>query len=299
MLRADNKIRVSIVGYGGAGRPLSQALKNGGAEVVAVSELPGSTRRENAKNDGFVVTDLKNIPLDVDLIVLAVGDTLIKKTATELAKICQNATNSTLQRTDKPVVMHLSGRMGVEPLLPMLDVGFSRLAFHPIQTFPVDANPERFNGISVGITADEDAEPIVKELAEILKVKTLRVSEEDRSRYHLASVIVSNFLPVLLKLGADQLSGIAKDEDEANRALLPLVMGMVDSLNEYGPYGAMTGPVARDDINGLHEHLGIIEDNKLKKIYLKLSEILAEMAQQSGKIGEERSDQWKMFFKEN
>jgi predicted short-subunit dehydrogenase-like oxidoreductase (DUF2520 family) len=299
MLGSKNKIRVSLVGYGGAGRPLASALKNGGAEIISISELPGSPRREMVIRDGFVVTDLKNIPLDVDLIVLAVGDTLIQKTATELAELFKDSLNTTSKSTNEPVVMHLSGRLGVEPLSPMLDVGFSRLAFHPIQTFPVDANPERFNRISVGITADSGAELLVKKLAEILKVKTLRVSEEDRSKYHLASVLVSNFLPVLLKLGADQLSGIAKDEKEACSALMPLIMGMVNSLDEYGPYDAMTGPVARDDINGVQEHLAIIEDNNLKKIYLKLSEILAAMAQQSGKIGEERSDQWKMFFEEN
>lgn len=287
-------LKVVVVGYGRAGRPFAQALMALGARIVAVGEHVDSPNIRTAQDDGLMVLPVDVLELsDANLVVLTTGDTSIECVARELAEDAGKPEAMAERRKDKPFAMHLSGRFGVEPLEPLAEAGFRTVAMHPMQSFPVGASAERLRGITFGVTAgDDDGFTFANELASALGSEMIRVPNEERIRYHLASVLVSNFLPLLLGAGAKQLEGMVESEGQAWRTLLPLMNGMMRSLNERGVYDAMTGPVVRGDAGAVREHCNVIEDEDERTFYINLTSHLVKTGYSGGKINDETLAIW-------
>jgi predicted short-subunit dehydrogenase-like oxidoreductase (DUF2520 family) len=284
---------VNVIGYGSAGRALSLALHQAGITISAVFDLPRSPNLITARDDGFTATSLGTTKLDCDLLIIATPDSSIEKLAASLATRPELVE---LTKSNTCTALHLSGAHGLTPLQPLAALGWHTAAFHPIQTFPPGSGPERFNGIHVGITADSSALPMMRELASRLGVQPMIVPEQDRARYHLASVIVSNFLPLLLDMGADYLDGIADDRESAAEALLPLMRGMLDSLGTHNPIDALTGPVARNDLATVRAHLESELDETTGKMYRQLTLALVDMAERGGRMSSNDASIWREFL---
>ncbi|MFH0881580.1 MAG: DUF2520 domain-containing protein [bacterium] len=291
-------LRVAIVGYGRVGGSLAKALQSSGAKIVNIGEHPDSPNVARAVDDGFRVLPVEHMDTDVDLLVVAVPDTEIENVARVLVESAgapfgkqdaglESDKNGDIVRT----AMHLSGRLGLDPLNSLGECGFARLAWHPIQTFPPGVEGSRFRGITAGVTADVEAMPTARWLCELLDVRMLEVPENRRADYHLASVLASNFLPLLLDLGADRLKEIAPDRETALRALWPLVAGMTESLGELPPELAMTGPVVRNDLEGVKAHLAVLQPD-LRALYELLTLALVDMAHRSGLLDVEQVKSW-------
>jgi predicted short-subunit dehydrogenase-like oxidoreductase (DUF2520 family) len=290
--------KVAIVGYGRAGGSLAKALRLSGAKIVNIGEHPDSQNVARAVDDGFRVLPVEHLDTDVDLLVVAVPDTEIENVAGVLAESAgapAGKRNAGLEREKQRdfvrTAMHLSGRLGLEPLNSLGECGFARLAWHPIQTFPSGADESRFRGITAGVTADDEAMPVARWLCESLDVRMLEVPENRRVDYHLASVLASNFLPLLLDLGADRLQGIAPDRETAIRALWPLVAGMTESLGGLPPERAVTGPVVRNDLEGVKAHLAAMQPD-LRSLYKQLTLALVDMAHRNGALNDEQVKSW-------
>ena len=295
---SEHRLAVTIVGYGAVGRALTLALHKAGARIVQIAEHEDSERIRLAQEEGFRVFPLHMVETDVDLIVLAVGDSQIETVAREL---CESLDTNSARNHDpsdavpekgKPVVMHLSGGTGLEVLSPLGEMGFPVLAWHPIQTFPAMAEPERFRGIFIGMTGDDTGLALGEHLASLVGAKSMVVPNELRARYHLASVLASNFMPMLLEMGAQRFAGIAPTMQDAWQALLPLVRGMVDNMEQMGPAGAMTGPVTRDDLRTVLAHLGTFSNPEEEELYRSLIHGLLSLAVRSGRMTPERSKAW-------
>ena len=76
----------------------------------------------------------------------------------------------------------------------------------------------------------------------------------DRLRYHAAAVIASNHLVALL----GQVERVAATVDVPLEAYLDLVRGTVDNVAALGPSRALTGPVARGDLDTVERHLAAL-----------------------------------------
>jgi len=294
-------LTVTVVGYGRVGRALTLALYHAGARIANIAEQVDSERLRLAQDDGFTVLPLEMVRTDVDLLVLAVADSQIESAATIAARSLQQtqARNSResgavpdAEQSRPPVAMHLAGSMGLAPLEPLAQLGCPRLAWHPIQSFPADADARRFAGITVGITGDDAGVAMGKRLADLLQTNSLDIPEGERARYHLASVLASNFLPLLLDLGTERLAPFARTREEACKALLPLVQGMLNNLQNGNPAEAMTGPVARDDLDTVLAHLATFSRPEEEELYRTMITGLLTLAVQSGRMSDKRAQQW-------
>lgn len=288
-----NNPRVTVVGYGRVGRALSLALNRARWRVVNVGEHEDSPRVLLAVDEGFRVMPSNHLDLDVDLLVLALPDAEIQAVARLLAVDATERKQDGEREAEGGVrvAMHLSGRFGLSPLQPLSEAGFARLAFHPMQSFPEGAGPERFAGISAGVTADPAAEPLVAALAEALGITTMRVEEGDRIRYHLANVLASNFLPLLQELGAQSLKGIAEDREQALRALWPLMAGMLENLRVMPPEHAMTGPLVRNDLEAVLQHAVVLPAQE-RSLYFDLIRAMLPLAERAGNLNGEDIKRW-------
>jgi predicted short-subunit dehydrogenase-like oxidoreductase (DUF2520 family) len=147
------------------------------------------------------------------------------------------AAAAALTPRDGVLVGHCSGATGLEPLVP-----HEAFSLHPLMT--VTTAGARFAGAGAAVDgATPRALRAAHELAAALGLRAVRVAPEDRTAYHAAASIASNFV-VTLQGAAERLAATAG----VDRALLaPLVRAAVDNWEREGAQRALTGPIARGD----------------------------------------------------
>lgn len=137
-----------------------------------------------------------------------------------------------------PLVGHCSGATDLSPLEP-----HEAFSLHPLMT--VTAAGASFAGAAAAIDgATPRALDYAAGLAHELGMEPIRIAAEDRAAYHAAACIASNFL-VALEAGAERLAATA---GVGRSMLVPLVRATVDNWAELGGERALTGPVARGDL---------------------------------------------------
>lgn len=108
------------------------------------------------------------------------------------------------------------------------------------------------------------------------------ISDENKAKYHAASVIISNHVIALAKTSNDLLVQCGFSEEEANEALFPLMYNNVLSIGTKGTTNSLTGPVERGDTKTIKKHLECL-NNKDKELYKLLSEKLIKIAEKKNK----------------
>ncbi len=228
---------LALVGPGRAGTTITAALVEQGWRVVAVAgrspDAPSTLAAGQRFDAPAVVVELA--ARDADLVIVATPDGAIDEAAGMLAQSV---------RPDA-LVIHLSGARGLDALSA---VPARTAALHILQTFP---SPEEGRARLAGSWCAVAGDPQVRVLAELLGLSTIEVGDADRVRYHAAACIASNHLVALL----DQVQRVAPIPLEA---LLPLVRATVENVATLGPAAALTGPVARGDVETVTGHLAVL-----------------------------------------
>lgn len=197
-------MRIQIVGRGRMGTALAEALRGAGAELLP----PGG---RGASGEG------------ADVVLLAVPDAAIAEAASRV-------------RPGR-AVGHLSGATGLEVLRP-----HEAFSLHPLLT--VTGAGSSFAGAHAAIDgSSEGALRIARELAGLLGLETFRVADEDRTAYHAAASVASNYL-VVLEGFAEHLAASA---GVPRAALAPLAQAALRNWAGLGAAAALTGPIARGD----------------------------------------------------
>ncbi len=139
--------------------------------------------------------------------------------------------------TQGPLVGHCSGATPLHPLAP-----HEAFSMHPL--LAVTGGRARFDGAGAAVAGTTPrAVRFATEVAETLGLRPVAVADEDRTAYHAAASIASNFL-VTLEAAAERLAGTTGVDREL---LAPLVRATVENWARLGPERALTGPVARGD----------------------------------------------------
>jgi predicted short-subunit dehydrogenase-like oxidoreductase (DUF2520 family) len=197
--------RLAIVGAGRLGTALAGALAGGPFQVV------GPLGRGAAL-------------LDAEAVLLCVPDGQISAAAALIG--------------EGPLVGHCSGATGLDALAPHHEV----FSLHPLMT--VTPGGARFAGAGAAISASTArGREFALRLAAALEMRPFELSERDRTAYHAAASIASNFL-ITLEGAAERMATSAGAE---RSMLVPLVRATVENWAALGAERALTGPVARGD----------------------------------------------------
>lgn len=139
---------------------------------------------------------------------------------------------------DGLVVGHVSASAPLDLLAP-----HERFGLHPLLS--VVGRGADFAGATCAIDGStERALDIARALAERLEMKPCVIPAEQRALYHAAASAASNFL-VTLEGMAERLAAQVGIE---RSALAPLVRASVDNWVRSGAQAALTGPIARGDV---------------------------------------------------
>jgi predicted short-subunit dehydrogenase-like oxidoreductase (DUF2520 family) len=198
--------RVTIVGAGRLGHALARALRAAGMPVA------GPLGRGAA-------------PEDADAVLLCVPDAEIAAAAALVAP--------------EIAVGHCSGATGLDVL-----AGHDAFSLHPLMTVTAATTGEAFAGAGAAVAGTSPAMlELARGLATRLGMRPIEIAPGDRTAYHAAASIASNFL-VTLEAAAERLAATVGME---RADLVPLVQATVDNWARLGPERALTGPVARGD----------------------------------------------------
>ncbi len=166
-----------------------------------------------------------------------------------------------------PWVAHVSGATP----LSALDPHVRRFSVHPLQTFTLRRGPEQLDGAWGALTGEDPAAlEAARWLAETLGLRPFMLRDGDRSTYHAAAAIASNYLVTLRRAAG----ALLRDADVPDEALDPLMRRVIENDFE------LTGPIERGDWTTVDAHLEAIRAREpgLEPAYRVLAELTAHQA---------------------
>lgn len=247
----------ALIGPGRAGGSLALALAAAGVECVGVAGPAPDHAGAAVLADRLVapVRTVDHVADGAELLVITVPDDAIRGAAALAQPGIGPGT----------LVVHCSGLAPLDalPLRAIAAKGAAGAALHPLQTLP---DAERGAALLAGSWAAVAGDDRVSDVARRLGLRPFPVSDESRARYHAAACVASNHLVVLLAQ-VDRLGGGA---DVPTEAFTPLIRSTLDNVDAIGPVAALTGPVARGDVETVARHLATL-DAEERALYLPLA----------------------------
>lgn len=252
------------MGAGRLGASLAGGLARAGyhVSVIASASLESAEALSRNLDRAPAATDLLGDAARLaDLILLTVPDSRV-------ADVC-----GAIPWTASHIAAHCSGALGLPILAAATERGAAVGCLHPLQTFPSRSpEPERFEGVYCGIEGAPPAGAILDRIAKDLRAIPFRLEGVDRAKYHAAAVMASN-LVVALASAAGRLWELAGlDAGAGRQALAPLTLAAAQNVANMELAQALTGPVARGDVETVARHLRALEeDATLLELYRMLS----------------------------
>jgi predicted short-subunit dehydrogenase-like oxidoreductase (DUF2520 family) len=248
--RDSSRPRLGFIGAGTTGGAFARCLAGAGYPVVAVaSRTSASAERLAGRLKGCrAVADPQAVAAVADLVFITTSDDVIAEVAAQV-------------RWRPGVwVVHVSGAESLDVLEPARRAGAAVGSIHPLQTF---ADAEQAVASMPGSTfALEGEGPLLaclRDMALALGGRAIELRPQDKALYHLAAVLVSNYVVTLMDVATGLWQQFGVDQDSATEALLPLLQGTVNNLRRLGLPDALTGPIARGDLGTVRRHLEALE----------------------------------------
>ena len=257
---------VGIIGAGRAGLSLGLALARAGHVVRLYARRSKPVPPPLTLSTGPLPAWLA----EGGVIVLAVPDDAVPAVASDLA--------ASRLVTEPQVVLHLSGVLDREALTPLEPSGAALGSWHPLQTLsdPQTA-PERLRGAVATVEGDARAVDTAAALARGVGMEPVPIAAARKPLYHAAAVVASNFVVALAGVAQRLFVGAGLSEAAARNALATLMAGALENLRAGGPQGALTGPVARGDVETIRRHLEVLRPADAE-LYRMLSRSALELA---------------------
>lgn len=214
------------------------------------------------------------VPAETGVVIIAVPDDRIGDVAQLVASYGEAPAGC--------VALHLAGAVSTDPLSPLHAVGYSVGSLHPLQSV---ADPwsggDRLVGAAYAICGEPEAMTVARRIVAALGGRPLVVPASQRPAYHAAAVLASNYLVTLAATAVRILREIGIDEEDALPAILPLMRGTLDNLEDLGLASALTGPIARGDIDTVRTHLARLSPSE-RALYSALGRETVQLSLAAG-----------------
>jgi predicted short-subunit dehydrogenase-like oxidoreductase (DUF2520 family) len=271
--------RFFIVGAGKVGGALGLLLKRSGLRITGVVDKDKERGLKLGKKLG--ADDFSGRWNDIgessDVIIISVPDDVVSDVVEKMVngKVIQPGT----------FVCHTSGVHTSRVLEPARERGGILFSIHPLVSitdsegllevieetfFVLEGDPE---GIEMGA-----------QIVERLGANYFTVLPDKKPLYHAAASILSNYMTTLFGISSEILSDIGIDPDDIHEGLCTLLGSTFLNLAKSDPVDALTGPVARGDLETIKLHMEALEnyDIELKKLYAEIGKFTLRIAEAKG-----------------
>jgi predicted short-subunit dehydrogenase-like oxidoreductase (DUF2520 family) len=251
------KTKIAIIGAGRIAFSFTSALFKKGYNVDAIISSKINAAKTLADKFGVKIysDDIHSISKSVNVFLLTVPDSEIKKTAVQLSKLKLKFSSS--------YFIHFSGVEDINVLVPLKLKGGKTGSLHLMQTFPTKKIFDIRNVSSAIETNDDLVYKFLLELCNDLQMIPFRIDSKDKAYYHLAGVFASNFLAGNLFNAQKLLSLNNIDEEKYFNILSTTIHSTLQNIKTVSPAKALSGPVDRGDIKTIRKHISSLK-NKSK-----------------------------------
>ncbi len=176
------------------------------------------------------------------------------------------------------VFFHMSGSKSSECLYPLKSNGHQCLSIHPLQSI---ADPllgkELLSKCYFSVEGDTDTS--IEAFLSQISGNMIRISTEAKPLYHAAACVASNYLYTLADQAIQMMVYAGFEPDKGREALLPLMKGTLENLENLTPEAALTGPIARGDLETVQNHLEALGEHEgLKRVYKEMGLATLQLA---------------------
>lgn len=273
---------IGFIGAGQVGTTLGMYFKQKDVTITGyMSRSLQSAQRAATLADSHGYLELIDLIQDSQIIFITTPDDAIAKTVIQLAK-------HHIDWKDK-IICHTSGAKSSALLEPLHHKGATVTSLHPMLSF-ADVHSALIKLPTTPFTL-EGKGPLFGRFKNFIKTKNLQVhtiKTEQKEMYHAAACMVSNYLVTLMDIGHKSLVKAGFDEDLATELIQPLATGTLNNIFNKGYENALTGPMARGDVDTIKAHLQVIgkDDKKLEVIYKTLGLRTLPIVQKQKKLDE-------------
>jgi predicted short-subunit dehydrogenase-like oxidoreductase (DUF2520 family) len=284
-------IRIGIIGAGTVGTALAVRLTQKDYQITAVaSRSRSSSLRLAGMIDNVQIYDTPQEVVDnANFIFITTPDDAIPAIVDQV------------RWHRGQYVVHCSGADSLDVLEPARMIGSIVGSFHPLQTFAsIPKAIENLPGSTFALEAEGTLLDILKDMAEAMDGHWIKLGAGDKAAYHTAAVMTCNYLVTLLKLATDLWGSFGVPREQAIQALLPLLKGTLNNIENLGVPRALTGPIARGDVGTVQIHLKTLKETAPAIIpaYCELGQQTVPVAVAKGKITERQANELEKILRE-
>lgn len=277
-------LEIGFIGAGMVGTALATGLSRKGCSPTAGSSRSLASAEKLAKSlhNCNVYRSAQEVADASALIFITTPDDVISKVANEVR-----------WHSGKSVV-HCSGAHSLDVLDAAKEAGANVGSFHPLQTFAnVNQAIENLPGSTFALEAQEPLLSTLKELASTLDGDWVELKPGDKVLYHAAAVFACNYMVTLTKMAIDLWQALGIPEEQALKALVPLLRGTINNIGNIGLPDCLTGPISRGDSGTISKHLAAIKlkNPQLLTTYKELGLNTIPIALAKGSIDEHKAEE--------
>lgn len=280
-------MNIGFIGAGKVGMSLGKYFTGGGLKVKGYYSKSGDSAKEAADFTASSKFDnIEDLIEACDVIFLTVPDGSITGVWQQIRKY----------EIKGKIICHCSGAMSSEDAFEDIEnTGAFGYSVHPLFAVSDKYNAYReledvFFTLEGKTPQSEFAEEyrdqassnlcMIKETIEALGNPTRIIESGCKTTYHCAAAMASNLVCGLINQSIELMTRCGFTEDEAIKALAPILTGNMAHIAKVGPTESLTGPIERNDVATVKKHLDCLEDDSEKELYRLLSCRLVQMAQQ-------------------
>ena len=283
--------KLGFIGAGTVGTALSIRLSARGYQVVAVSSRSQASAEKLAQEiSGCRVAESNQAVADTaEIIFITTPDGAIPVVASEV------------QWHPGQSVVHCSGADSTETLEPAKRLGAQVGAFHPLQTFPsIKQAIDNMPGSTFAIEAEEPLLTSLKDMATALDGTWIELKASDKVLYHAAAVMACNYMVTLIKLATDLWQTFNVPTNEAAKALIPLLRGTLNNIDNVGIPQCLTGPIARGDTGTIKKHIDALQKvaPAVLSTYRELGLQTIPISLAKGRINQQQAEELQAMLKQ-
>lgn len=176
------------------------------------------------------------------------------------------------------VFFHMSGAKSSECLYPLKAKGHQCLSLHPLQTIAESIAGAKLLGQCL-YTAEGDQSQDIQRFLDALERPVVWITAAQKPYYHAAACVASNYLYTLAQEAVSLMALAGFSETQGYEALKPLMLGTLENLSQMPAASALTGPIARGDVETVSQHIhALSEHDALLRVYKEMGLATLQLA---------------------
>lgn len=254
-------MNISFIGAGKVGTSLGIYLKNNHFNILGYYSRSFLSAKKASGLTTSIAFEHIWEALEADLVFITVNDDAITTVTNNIAHFGNHY--------DHKIFVHTSGALTSTPLEILKNKTSHVVSIHPIQAFTdINSSVAQLKNTVFSIEGDPECIPTLKTLLDECGNKYLMLDKTQKPLYHAGACVLSNYLVALLSYGFSMLTHIGLPEDLAIESFFPLIASTLDNVKHFGPADALTGPIARGDLETIQKHLEAFDLNNFNNTEL-------------------------------